>query len=180
MTSKLVALAFEGEYTAGGMFNTLKELQQRGALDLEDAVVISRSAQGSQLYMNPSGMQGGAPVINPVSQAEIDQTTFKRGRAAAAGAGIGLFAGWLLGGPIGGAVVGTLIGGMRDKGVDDKFVKEIAAHMGPDSSALVLLVKRADTAAVRAAIQPFKGTVLHTDLSPESEATLRAELAQGE
>ena len=83
--------------------------------------------------MNPSGMQGGAPVINPVSQAEIDQTTFKRGRAAAAGAGIGLFAGWLLGGPIGGAAVGTLIGGLRDRGIDDKFVKEIAAHMGSDS-----------------------------------------------
>ena len=42
MTSKLVALTFEGEHTAVGMLDTLKELQERGVLDLEDAVVISR------------------------------------------------------------------------------------------------------------------------------------------
>jgi uncharacterized membrane protein len=180
MSSKLVALAFDGQYTAEGMLDTLKQLQKDGAIELEDAVVISRGVQGEQLYLNPSGVSGGAPAIAQNAQAEIEQTTHRRGRAAAAGAGIGLFAGWLLGGPIGGAVVGTLIGGLRDRGIDDKFAKDIASHLHSDSSALLLLVKRADPDKVLAAIQPFKGTILLTDLSPETEKTLRAALVHGE
>lgn len=180
MASKLVVLAFDGQYMAEGMLDVLKQLQERGALELEDAVVVSRPARSEQLLINPIGSMAGAPTVAPSTAAEIKQTQYRRGRAAAVGAGVGMLAGWLLGGPIGGAAVGTLIGGLRDRGIDDKFVREIADHTYEDSSALLLLVKRADTDEVLAAIKPFKGTVLHTDLSPEAESTLRAAIARGE
>src|SRR5262245_21948447 len=103
MASKLVVLAFDGEYTAGGMLDTLKKLQQEGALELEDAVVISRPAHSDQLVMNPIGSKAGELTPAPASKADVEQTMYQRGRAATVGAGVGLLAGWLLGGPIGGA-----------------------------------------------------------------------------
>lgn len=134
--SKLVVLAFEGASTANGMLDNLAALQQRGVLHLDDAVVVSRPAGSSEV--------------------RIDQTRYKRGRAAAAGGGIGLLAGLLVGGPLGGLTVGALWGGLRDKGVDDGFVRELSSNLGPDRSGLFLLVSGGDADAVIAEITPHR------------------------
>lgn len=190
--TKLVALAFEGEGTADSMLSVLRELEGRGALVLDDAVVISRPAHSERLVMHradiawsgtggmPMGAPGAAPVMVPANEVNIDQTTYRRGRAAAKGAGIGFLAGWLLGGPVGGLAIGALLGGMRDRGIDDKFANEIANAIHSDSSALLLLVERADADVVLAEIRPFKGRVLQTELSPEAERSLNEALAREE
>jgi uncharacterized membrane protein len=180
MSSKLVAIAFEGQFTAEGLLDNLRSLEQRGALEIEDAVVISRAAVGEQLIMHPAGSMGGPAATVPGSPIDVNQTTFSRGKAAAKGAGIGVLVGWLLGGPVGGAAIGALIGGLRDRGIDDKFVKEITERIHSDSSALLLLVKTVDGAAVLEEIRPFKGVVLQTELSPEAERSLRDALANEE
>jgi uncharacterized membrane protein len=155
MTSQLVVLGFDGEETAEGVFDNLNDMQQRGLIQLEDVVIISR------------GESEGI---------DVRQTDARRGRSAAAGAGVGLLAGWLVGGPIGGALVGSIIGALRDRGVDDKFVDDIGRGLKAHSSALFLLVQQADSPKVIEELKPFNATVLHTTLTDEQESTLRAGL----
>ncbi len=153
MASQLVVLGFDGEETAGGMLVNFKDMQDRGIIKLEDAVVASR-APGT-------------------TEVRVQQTDARRGRHAAAGAGIGVLAGWLVGGPVGGAAIGAIVGAMRDRGVDDAFIRQVSAQMKPDSSAIFLLVQEADGAKVLEELKPFKAQVLHTTLTDDQERTLR-------
>jgi uncharacterized membrane protein len=43
MASQLVVLGFDGENTAEGMLDNFYDMQKRGVLQLEDAVIASRS-----------------------------------------------------------------------------------------------------------------------------------------
>jgi uncharacterized membrane protein len=152
MSSQLVVLGFDGEETAEGVFDNMKDMQQRGLIQLEDAVIVSRGQ---------------------ASNIRVKQTDARRGRSAAAGAGIGVLAGWLVGGPIGGAVVGSIIGSLRDRGVDDHFVDDLGHRMGSNSSAVFLLVLEADAPKVLEELKPFNARVLHTTLTEDQERTLR-------
>jgi uncharacterized membrane protein len=107
------------------------------------------------------------------SEVQIKQTDSRHGRYAAAGAGVGALAGWLLGGPIGDAAVGSIIGALRDRGVDDGFVNDVGRQLKADSSALFLLVKEADGAQAQEELRAFKADVLHTTLTAEQEHSLR-------
>ena len=100
------------------------------------------------------------------------------------GAGAGIFAGLLLGGPIGGlaagAAIGAITGKMKDYGIDDKFIKEISAGLGYNSSAIFLLVKEARGEEVMERLKPYKGVVLSTTLAPEAQARLEQALSKEE
>jgi uncharacterized membrane protein len=183
MTSKLVVLSFEGADSAKGMLDNVRDMQARGLLTLEDAVVAYREPNASNatfeqldsdLAIAPA-QAGYRPGLNdPV----IKQTDSRKKRYAAAGGGIGLLAGWLLGGPIGGAAVGAIIGALKDRGIDDGFIHDVSNSLRPDSSALFLLVKEGgDAAKIREELRPFKATVIHTTLDPEVEKQLRDTLA---
>ena len=67
---------------------------------------------------------------------------------------------------------------MRDKGIDEKFIKGISDHLQPDTSALLLLVKEKDLNMVIKELEPFKGTVLNTDVNDQQEKKLRAALRE--
>jgi uncharacterized membrane protein len=157
MASELVVLTFEGEQTAEGMLDNLKEMQERGLLHLEDAVLVSRGQS---------------------TEVRVQQTDSRRGRYALTGGGIGLLAGWLVGGPIGGAAVGAVIGALRDRGIDDGFIRDVSKALQPDSSGIFLLVRDADDPRVLDELKPFKAVVVHTTLPPEAEQALRETLAQ--
>ena len=182
MTSKLVVLAFDGVATATGMLEVLRELERDDVIELEDAITVSRESASQQIFAAAAGGAGqssGMPVsINNPGETRIEQTAQRRGRSAALAGGVGLALGWLIGGPLGGMAVGALLGGLRDHGVNDGFVRELSEQLIPDSSALFLLVQRADTDKVLEQIRPFKGRVLHTTLQPEVEQQLHAALAQ--
>jgi uncharacterized membrane protein len=172
MASTLIAIAFEGEYTARGLLDNLEKLQKEGVVKLDDAVVASRPGTADVMFTQlqearPTGVSAGTP------QAHIEQTDSRRGRFAAAGAGVGLIIGTILGGPIGGLAVGGIVGALRDRGIDDKFAKQVAEGLGPDSSALLLLGSATDPDRVLAEFAPYKGRVLHTTLAPETEKRLR-------
>jgi uncharacterized membrane protein len=177
MASKLVVLAFEGAGAAEGMLVNIKDMEQRGLLKLEDAVVASRGPRASDVQINQASFLG---VPTPSNQLVIDQTASHRGRSSLTGAGIGLMAGWLVGGPVGGLAVGAIIGALRDRGVDDKTVKQIGESLTPDSSALFLLVKEADGPKVLEELRPFQASIIQTDLDPEAEQRLREALAREE
>jgi uncharacterized membrane protein len=172
--SKLVAIVFEGEHTAEGMLENLRELEKRDALKLKDAVVLSRAPAGEMVLVAGQGT-GAATRTSSRTAPEVDvqQTKDKRGRSVLKAGGVGLIVGTLLGGPVGGMLVGGLIGGLRDKGIDNKFVDQIKAGIKPDSSAILVLAEGKDPQQILEAIRPMKGTVLHTTLSDEMDKQLR-------
>jgi uncharacterized membrane protein len=183
MASNLVVLSFEGADTAKGMLDNVRDMQKRGLLQLEDAVVAYREPNASnatfqQLDQDLDSLPyepGNRPRLNePV----IEQTDSRRKRYAAAGGGIGLLVGLLLGGPIGGAAVGAIIGALKDRGIDDSFIHSVSLSLTPDSSAIFLLVKEGgDAAKIEQELRPFKARVVHTTLAPEVEKQLRDALA---
>ena len=183
MASNLVVLSFEGANTAQGMLDNIRDMQARGLLKLEDAVVAYREPQAPKVTFEQLGsdlapMTAQIGARSGYSEPVIEQTDSRRKRYAAAGAGAGLFVGVLLGGPIGGAVVGTVIGALKDRGIDDTFIRGVADSLKPDSSAIFLLVKEGgDAAKIREELRPYKATVIHTTLPPEVEKQLRDSLA---
>jgi len=159
MTSKIVVLGFEGQYFAEGMLETFQDMQERGLLELEDAVVVSRGIS---------------------SKIDVEQTQTKKGKYTLKGSGLGLLAGLLLGGPIlglaGGAAIGAMAGSMKDYGIDDKFIDEVSEWLRPETSALFLLVKEAKGREVLEELSKFDAFVLTTTLESEQEQRLRQAL----
>jgi uncharacterized membrane protein len=183
MASNLVVLSFEGVDTAQGMLENIRDMQVRGLLKLEDAVVAYREPEApkvefEQLDHNLAPMASQMAAQPGLNEPVIKQTDSRRKRYAAAGAGAGLLIGVLLGGPIGGAVVGSVIGALKDRGIDDKFIRGVADSLKPDSSAIFLLVKEGgDAEKIKEELRSYKATVVHTTLSPEVEKQLRDALA---
>lgn len=148
---------------AAGMMEHVRTMEARGLLLLDDAVIAA---------------------VLPSGNVELTQTRSDTGRFALRGAGAGALLGLLLGGPIGGLVAGTTIGAItgavNDSGLDDNFVRALATRLRPGRSALFLLVRRADFAAVLEDLRPFRAEVLHADLSPDRLELLRGALATEE
>lgn len=163
MESNIVVLGFEGESTAEGMLETLMEMQERGLVTIEDAVVATRG---------------------PGTNVEVKQTRSVTGKYAVRGTGAGLLAGLLLGGPIGGlvagAAIGAITGALKDQGIDDKFIKEVSEALRPNSSALFLMGKAEDPDKFYEEMRPFKAIVATTTLSEEKEKRLKEALAEEE
>jgi uncharacterized membrane protein len=166
MANNVVVLGFENQYGAEAMLNDVHKWQEEGLIEVEDAVIATAG---------PSG------------QVEVQQThRSEEGKFALRGGGVGLVAGALLGGPILGLVAGVTAGAIKGKrkgkgyGLDDDFVQAASGWVGPDRSALFLLVKRAGTEQLYARLRPLAATVLSTTLAPEQEERLRRTLAEEE
>jgi uncharacterized membrane protein len=160
--SQWIVIVFENEDEAHAVREEVRKLENSGDLSLDDAQVISRDAEG-----------------NVHSKGQIDR-----------GVGIGAVGGGLIGlllagifFPIGGIILGALagagLGKMAGLGVDKKFIKEVQEAVKPGTSALFLVVKHANFAALRATLQPHEGSIYQTSVSPEDEETLTRALSDG-
>jgi uncharacterized membrane protein len=158
-SSKLVAIAYDGQETANEVLREIQALEAAGDIVLEDAVVVERQ-QGTQV--------------------ELKQVKTAEWKSTGRGTGIGLIAGLLLGGPIvaamAGAGIGYITGKLKDHGIPDDFIKDLSESLGPDSSALFLLIKEANAEKALATVKPFKGRVLTTTLDKDKEERLRQTL----
>jgi uncharacterized membrane protein len=76
-----------------------------------------------------------------------------------------------------GAAAGAVSGALTDVGIDDRFMKDLAATMQPGSSALFVLARRATPDKVLEELQGTRGTILQTSLSHEDKAKLQAALS---
>ena len=163
MDSNIVVLRFDGKSQAENMLSIFDDMQERGIVTLEDAVIASRG---------------------PGDNIEIEQTQSVTGKYTLRGSGIGLLAGLLLGGPVGGLVGGTVAGAvagaMKDVGMDDKFIRETSEMLTPGSSALFLMGKADDPDKFLDELRPFKALVATTSLSAEQENRLKRTLAEEE
>jgi len=161
--STLAVIGYDNEFKAEEVRLTLRKLQKDYLIDLEDAVVAVKDAKGKvKLHQ----------AINLTAA----------GAVGAVGGGfwgslIGLiFLNPLLGAAVG-AAAGAASGALADVGINDKFMKDLAATMSPGSSALFVLVRKATPDKVLAELQGSGGKVLKTSLSHDDEAKLQAALS---
>jgi uncharacterized membrane protein len=76
-----------------------------------------------------------------------------------------------------GAGTGAIAGALSDIGINDQFMKDLAATMKPGSSALFVLVRKSTPDRVLEELLGTGGTVLKTSLSHEDEAKLQDALS---
>lgn len=158
--SNLIAVAYDDVDTAKTVLAQLRELSVEHAITLDDAVVAERQPDG---------------------KIKLHQS-LKPGAAGAAGGALWggliglLFLAPFLGMAVG-AATGAATGAMTDLGVDDKFMKELAAEMEPGTAAMIVLVRESTPDKVLPRISPYGGRVVHTSLSDVQEAQLREALS---
>jgi len=158
--STLVVIAYDDRFKAEEMRLKLLRMQKEYLVDLEDAVVAVKDEQGKI-------------------------TLHQAVNLAALGAMGGGFWGCLMGlifmnpllGTVMGAAAGAVSGALRDVGIDDEFMRELAGGLPLQSSALFVLVRKVAPDRVLDEVRGTGGKILKTNLSHENEATLQAALS---
>jgi len=166
--AEFVAIGFDNPQEADQVLNELRRLEKEYLVDLEDAVVAIRQPNGKvQLKQSVSMVQMGAATGGLTG--------------ALWGTLVGLLflnplAGFAIGG-LAGAGGGALSGSLVDYGIDDNFIRQLAGTLPENSSALFVLVRKAQPEKVLQELSRFPGRLLRTSLSPEQEERLRKALA---
>ena len=166
----LIVVGFDQPDEADKVLLQLAQLRREYLIDLEDAVVVVRDESG-KLHLKQS-----------FNLAAIGATS---GLASGGlwGALLGLLflnplAGFVIGGALG-AGTGAISGSLMDYGIDDNFIRSLGETIPANSSALFVLVRKAQPEKVLAELSNVKGRVLRTSLSPDQEKRLREALAGG-
>ena len=157
--SNLVVIGFNNEADAFEMRGALAKLQTQYLIEMEDAVVVTRNAEG---------------------KVQLHQAVNLTAAGAVSGAFWGMLIGMLFLNPLVGAAVGAgsgaLSGKLADIGINDQFMKDLAETFTAGSSALFVLVRKSTPDKVLEALKPFagKGRVLQSSLTKDQEEELRA------
>ncbi len=158
--STLLVIGYESELKAEEVRLALLKLEKDYLIDVADAVVVVRDADGKvklrQLY-----------------------------NLTASGAASGGFWGMLMGllflnpffGFAIGAAAGAVSGALSDVGIDDGIMKKLAETLTPGTAALCVLVRQMTVDKVTEELQKFGGTVIKSNLCHENEAKLQAALS---
>ena len=156
----LVVIEYDDPYKAEEIRLKLRRMQKDYLIDLEDAVVAVKDEKG-KIKLHQA----------------INLTAYGAARGGFWGALMGLiFLNPLLGMAVG-AAAGAVSGALADVGIDDRFMRELAAGLPPKSSALFVLVRKVTPDKVLQELQGTGGKVLKTSLTHEDEAKLQAALS---
>ena len=161
---RLFVLVFDDMVTPFSMRETLWAMEDESVIDVGDAVVVTRNAEGKvrlhqslplaavgSAFGSISGMILGAMLLNP------------------------LF------GSVAGAAAGAAASTLADVGIDDGFMKELGETLKPGTSALFVAVRKSKPERVLEWLQPFAGSckILQCEMTAANEARLR-QLLEGE
>ena len=147
----LVVTAFDSESTADEVQTALRAMEKSYLIDLNDSVVIIRDRGG---------------------KVSIRQTHNLTQDGALAGGFCGAIVGAMFLNPVAGfvvgAAVGAAVGATEDIGINDDFLRDVGQSLSPGTSALAVLVRRADPELVLPELEKFDGRILkmsllHTD-----------------
>lgn len=160
--SNLVVVEYPDEYRAAEVLAALRRLNKEYLIDLDDACYVTKDARG---------------------KIKLHQNTSLTGAGAAWGGMWGMLIGLLffvpfLGFAIG-AGLGAISGKLSDYGIDDKFAKQVASGMQPNTSAIFMLIRRSTPDKVVPELAQYGGTILQTSLPKETEEKLQEALKQG-
>jgi uncharacterized membrane protein len=164
--SKLLVISFDDPLRAQEFLLAAARLQKQQDLQLHDAVVINRAADGTS---------------------HVRETTDVTPGQAGMGAGVwGLLLGTLFGGPIGGLVVGAASAGggalfakLVDTGIKDETVHKLREAVPPGRSAVALLVSHVSVADLQTELARFPGAQLvESDLPPAAIAAVQNALLE--
>ncbi len=156
----LLVIAFPSEEKAEQVRQKLFTMQKEYLIELGDAVIAVKNADGA------------------VKLNQLFNTTAIGGVSGAFwGALIGLIFMMPLAGAALGAGAGALSGALTDFGIDDKFMKDVAAAVPPGGAALFLLVRKMTTDKVLEGLKGAGGVVLRTSFEKSKEDAIRAALA---
>ena len=156
--SNLVVIGFDNDADAFQMRASLATMQGQYLIEMEDAVVVTRAADGA---------------------VQLHQAVNLTAAGAASGAFWGALIGLLFLNPLLGAAVGAgsgaLSGRLADLGIKDQFMKDLSATLTNGSAALFVLVRRSTPDKVLEGLKAFagKGRVLQTSLTKDREDELR-------
>lgn len=157
--SDLIIVAFPDEATAFAAAKALVSLQKQYLIEMEDVVVVTRD-------------EAGKVTLNQT----INLTT-----GGAIGGGLwGTLIGLLFLNPVAGAAIGAgagaIAGKFSDIGIDDGFLRDVGHSLDKGGAAVGMLIRKITTDKVLERLEPFreKGRVVHTSLSHEAEARLKA------
>ena len=161
MASNLTVIAFEDIDEAGKVHDTFVSDKKQGFVSIDDSAVVVKDENGKIHVKN-----------------QLD-------RGVKVGAVGGSLLGLLLAGiffPFAGLIIGGLagagIGSLMDMGISKKFVKQVAAEMENNSSALFIITRGGNPDMVMASLRPYKGKVLQTSLDEDMADSLRETLSK--
>lgn len=157
--SDLLVILFDDELKAEEVRLALLKKRDEHLVDLDDAVVLVMNKKGSVRLHHATHLTLGGAV---------------------SGGFLGALFGVILLNPVfvvlgftAGVALGAVSGSSTHLGIDEAFMKELAGHLKPGTSALGVLVREA-LGEVLEELKKFDGRVFQTSLSQEDEARLLA------
>lgn len=156
----LLVISFPNEQAAEQLRAKLFGMQREYLIEMGDAVVAVKQPDG-QVKLNQ--------VVNPTMAGAASGTMW--------GTLVGLIFLMPLVGAALGAASGALAGKLTDVGINDKFMKEVAAELHAGNAALFLLIRKMTTDKVLAGIEGSGGTLMRSSFDETKEATIREALA---
>jgi len=155
----LIVVAFDDEATAFDMRAELVRLQKEYLVEMEDVVVVTRSAD---------------------DKVQLHQAVNLAAVGAVGGGFWGMFVGLLFMNPLLGAAIGAGAGAVSasysDAGINDDFMRELGQSLKPGTAAVFVLVRKiaAEKLVERLGAFRARGRVMQTSLNKADEASLRA------
>ncbi len=150
----LFVVSYSGRDTADQAYDTLRQMEKDKQVDIKTAMVVNRKDNGKLKLQHKRRLTTGKGLV--------------------AGGGLGLLvAGAAAPAVLGGAAIGALIGSSRsgDRRELKGFLED---KLGPDDSALAVLIKEADWAAVDVNMEPYGGENLIVELTDDDAAAIEA------
>ncbi len=158
--STLIAMVFDGPYDAEKARLELRMMEKEELVDLEESVVLTRDKKGhlhfhhSQHFTTPTALSGGFVgtlvgmiMLNPIIA--------------------------LIGG-ITGTALGAVLGSLKEIGIEEDFMKDLAGGMHTDSSALFIVARKGDPQKIMELLKPYGGRILCNALCHQDESKLKA------
>jgi uncharacterized membrane protein len=139
---------------AGGV--RLKDLEQKGALRVHDAITVTWLKEEDQ------------PRIGQLRHA----TTAAAGKGTLLGGLIGMVVLAPVAGAAAGAAIGAVAHRLRGTGIDRSLLEEVKNALEPGTSALIVLASEADLDAIRPFLDRRDSVLIHAELSEDAPEVL--------
>jgi uncharacterized membrane protein len=151
-------IEFDNEQAAFEIRAEIAKMQKEYLIQKKDILVVTKNEQGKIRLHQAVNLTAAGAIGGTFWGMLIGMIFFNPLLGAAMGAG-----------------AGALAGRLRDIGISDDFMKEVAENLTKGTSALFILIRKATSNKVLDRLQQkgFKGKVLQTSLTVDAEDELR-------